>query len=245
VLTEIVGQNFAADGMLYASSQASGGLYMVDPATALARMVGIVDVELHGGDVTFDGAGRLWLWTNIGAGAGLYQLDPATAGASAFELHPNLDFAGLSALGHSNLLYGVHPPSDLLYEFDATTGFTGRTALLNLAGARYDYKRGDMDSPYCVDDAACDDGIACTEDICSPGGCRSRPSTACVQEELCPCDGPWRNHGEYVSCVARAGAHLRAGRRSLVSEAARSSCGRKGPAPGPASETRPRRRTQR
>ncbi len=241
VVTEIVGLNFDTDGMLYATSQASGGLYVVDPATGTARHVGTVDVEVHGGDVTFDAGRRLWLWTNIGAGSGLYQLDASTAAASAFELHANLDLAGLTALGHSNLLYGAHPPSDRLYEFDADTGFTGRTVLMTLDGGRFDHKRGDLDSPYCADDAACDDGIPCTEDVCTPGGCRRRVASACVLEEICPCDGPWRNHGEYVSCVARAGGQIRAGRRSLVSEAARSSCGRNGTDPGPSAAPRPRR----
>lgn len=48
--------------------------------------------------------------------------------------------------------------------------------------------------------------------------------------ESCPCSGPtseraWKNHGEYVSCVAKATrGRLNAG--SIVSTAARSSCGK-------------------
>lgn len=51
--------------------------------------------------------------------------------------------------------------------------------------------------------------------------------------EVCPCDGPWKNHGEYVSCVAHEtnrlvgeGALTHGERAELVSTAAKSSCGK-------------------
>jgi len=50
---------------------------------------------------------------------------------------------------------------------------------------------------------------------------------------LCPCDGPWNNHGEYVSCVAHAttdmvqqGTMTSSERSVIVSTAAQSSCGK-------------------
>jgi hypothetical protein len=61
----------------------------------------------------------------------------------------------------------------------------------------------------------------------------------CSIDQLVPCDGPasggtWRNHGQYVSAVARVAQqfvaqHLitRAEKGQIVSEAARSDCGRK------------------
>ena len=30
----------------------------------------------------------------------------------------------------------------------------------------------------------------------------------CAPPPECPCDGPWLNHGEYVSCVAKSVARL-------------------------------------
>jgi hypothetical protein len=51
----------------------------------------------------------------------------------------------------------------------------------------------------------------------------------------CPCDGEWRNHGQYVRCVVRTAARLyrendvpRACGRNTRSCAARSTCGRQG-----------------
>jgi hypothetical protein len=179
IIGEIVGLNFRDDGLLYATSQEDGGLYVVDPETAAATLVGVVDLEIHGGDVTVDGEGRIWAWTNIGAGTGLYELDPVTAAASAFELHPGLGLAGLAALAHTNLMYGAHPPGDVLYEIDSTLGMTGNTVSLTLDGARFNHKRGDLDSPFCIDDPACADDNACTDDTCSPGGCRSAEIPDC------------------------------------------------------------------
>jgi hypothetical protein len=59
---------------------------------------------------------------------------------------------------------------------------------------------------------------------------------AAALAEACPCDGGeagWKNHGKYVSCVARFRASLRRGRcladaarRKMVPCAARSTCGK-------------------
>jgi hypothetical protein len=59
-------------------------------------------------------------------------------------------------------------------------------------------------------------------------------ATGCSIEQLCPCDNAWSNHGKYVSCVSHAaedfvaaGLMSTAQKDSVVSAAARSSCGRK------------------
>ena len=62
----------------------------------------------------------------------------------------------------------------------------------------------------------------------------------CSIAQLCPCDGPrgttvgWKNHGKYVSCVAKsAGSFVDQGLLSaaekdeIVSQAAESECGAK------------------
>ena len=53
-------------------------------------------------------------------------------------------------------------------------------------------------------------------------------------DQACPCAGPWKNHGQYVSCVAgTAELYLKAGviteevKDAIVSDAAKSSCGKK------------------
>lgn len=219
-VVEIVGLTFDRDGRLFASSQQDSGIYLVDPATAQATLVGTSGVEIHGGDITTDDQDRMWLWTNLGASTGRYLVNPFTAAATSFDLHPGLDFAGMAALGHGPLLYGASPLDDKLYESDASTGFTGNAPALNYLGAPFDHKRGDMDSPWCEGDLACDDADACTVDTCSPGGCQyadtrfadadgdgvadcadACPVTAggdpvdgagCSIADRCPCSGPGR-----------------------------------------------------
>ena len=56
----------------------------------------------------------------------------------------------------------------------------------------------------------------------------------CALAQLCPCDGAWRNHGKYVSCVAHtsedflaAGLITEVEKDTIVSTAGMSSCGAK------------------
>jgi hypothetical protein len=58
----------------------------------------------------------------------------------------------------------------------------------------------------------------------------------CSIEQLCPCDGPWKNHGEYVKCVEgvasvflQEGRITEAQRRGIVEGAASSGCGKQPP----------------
>jgi len=55
----------------------------------------------------------------------------------------------------------------------------------------------------------------------------------CSIAQLCPCDGPWQNHAEYVRCVVhhawefyRQNLITAAERRSILHEAVMSDCGR-------------------
>jgi hypothetical protein len=60
--------------------------------------------------------------------------------------------------------------------------------------------------------------------------------TGCSVAQICLCDGPWNNHGEYVSCVAHVthdfvAAHLmsRAERATIQRAAGRANCGKTKP----------------
>jgi hypothetical protein len=94
---------------------------------------------------------------------------------------------------------------------------------------------------------ACDsdidaDGIPNTSDICgtTPLNAVVEPSIGCSLHELCPCEGPrgttelWRNHGKYVSCIAKTsesfvaqGLISEATKDNIVSVAAHTACGTK------------------
>src|SRR5262249_60289416 len=88
-LVGVVGLTYRSDGVLYGVSEDTDSLYVIDPATAEALLVGPSHIDLHGGDITFDGDGNLWDWTNIGASSGLYRLDPATGQATLQDSGPH------------------------------------------------------------------------------------------------------------------------------------------------------------
>jgi len=107
--------------------------------------------------------------------------------ASAYELHPGVDLAGLAALKHGNIAYGASAGSNRLHTMDLMGGFT--SVVMTLGGQLFDHARGDLDSPYCDDHASCDDGDPCTSDSCSPGGCVHTETAGCCEADLECADG--------------------------------------------------------
>ncbi len=169
---ELTGLSFRNTAALYAISQETDGLYIVDTATAAATLVGTSNANLYGGDLTFDSQDRLWVWVNPngGAGTGLYQMDPETAQATR-TASDSTNMSGLAAIGHSDQMYGSDPPANRLWDVLPVTGRTGTYEILTLDGSVFDHKRGDLDSPYCEDDSVCEDSNPCTVNRCGPGGC--------------------------------------------------------------------------
>ena len=182
IVPEVVGFNFRQNGTLYAVSQETDGLYAIDPATAVAQFIGTLDFNAHGGDLAFDDGGRLWSWTNQGPGGGMHGVDPDTAEAAPFDLRESPLFSGMAGLGHGNTLYAVSAQDNRLHTLDASFGLTGISVPLTINGYSFDHVRGDLDSPFCADTAACDDGNACTTDLCLPGGCARTFLTECCGE---------------------------------------------------------------
>ena len=84
--------------------------------------------------------------------------------------------------------------------------------------------------PLDADNDIDQDGVCGDVDNC-PSLPNPDQTQGCVSA-LCPCNAPWKNHGEYVSCVAhattdlvKAGQMTHAERSLIVSTAAQSSCG--------------------
>jgi hypothetical protein len=78
-----------------------------------------------------------------------------------------------------------------------------------------------------------DDGVPDGEDVCH-GTPQDAPinGEGCSVHDICPCSHPWKNHGEYVSCVAKtsqdfvkAGLITKDERKDYVAEAAKQECG--------------------
>lgn len=79
------------------------------------------------------------------------------------------------------------------------------------------------------------DGVADDHDQCAdtPAGA-TVDGTGCSLDQLVPCDGNWRNHGQYVSAMVKEGQRFRdeglidsSELGSIVAAAAMSSCGQK------------------
>jgi len=99
---------------------------------------------------------------------------------------------------------------------------------------------GDSEGDACDTDDD-NDGVADISDIC-PASSTGEPvdaGTGCTLLQLCPCEGargsskPWRNHGKYVSCVAKStkvfvnqGLITETEKGAIVSDAAESNCGK-------------------
>lgn len=171
VLGGISAVTFAPDGWLSAVSQTTEGYYRIDPSTAEAWLVGPTGYDHHGGDIACDPSGVFLTWSNVGANSGLFTLDPLSGSVSGFARQPNVTLSGIAAVGHGGLLYGADVDADLFRLYDPLYGATGATLPMTWLGAGYDHKRGDLDSPWCANDAACSDGNGCTIDVCGPGGC--------------------------------------------------------------------------
>ncbi len=95
---------------------------------------------------------------------------------------------------------------------------------------------GDFCSSTCNYEDLDGDGVIDIDDECldTPGGEIVDPDNGCSINDLCPCEGGWKNHGKYVSCVAKSaenflyqGLITEAEKDAIVSEAAHTSCGKK------------------
>ena len=178
IATSFTGLSFRPDGWLYGHSQVSDSVFRIDIQSAQAELVGPAGLDLYGGDLTFAGGDQLWLWNNLDGAEGLYSVDPQTGHATPYELHPALDLAGLAGFGHGSLLYGASAATDRVYPLDLAAGL-GTGVLMLLGGLHFDHHRGDLDSPYCDDEASCTDSSVCTVDSCTPGGCRHEAIPGC------------------------------------------------------------------
>jgi hypothetical protein len=93
------------------------------------------------------------------------------------------------------------------------------------------------------------DGVPEHQDQCPD----TPPSTVvdaagCSIGQLCPCDEPWRNHGQYLRCVIqtalrfyREGLITRAEAHAIIHDAACSDCGKPPRRPRPHPSVRPRK----
>lgn len=222
---EISGLTFRNDGVMYGISQSTNGLYVIDPATAAATLVGTSNVDLYGGDLTFDALDRLSVWVNPGqtSSPGLYRMDPATAQTTLVDADPT-GLAGLAAIGHTTVLYGASPATDRLHTVDPVVGMTSTSVPLTLYDSPFQYTRGDVDSPFCESDASCDDANPCTTNRCTPGGCVFLALDGTCDGVDDDCDGLFDEDYAPLATNCGVGACASSGVTSCVNGSVQDSC---------------------
>ncbi|HEU0009225.1 MAG TPA: thrombospondin type 3 repeat-containing protein [Verrucomicrobiae bacterium] len=180
--------------------------YRIDLPAILGDYFGVIDEQM-----TFDpfGGGHLLVLGTLDCGPTATNLPPATGG---FDSLPRCLQEGSICLPDDVL------PSLLAGNWVASfyQPFSGQ------------YAQGDI-LPVDTDGDNVPDYLdACPE---TPSGALVN-TNGCSIEQLAPCAGPWKSHGEYVNRVkevtsdfARAGLITEAQRRALLNQAAQSGCG--------------------
>jgi len=109
---------------------------------------------------------------------------------------------------------------EIAVAFEEDFGWGGLTRLRIVA----EYESADSDG----------DGVMDDKDTCpaTPAG-EAVNASGCSVSGLCPCEKPWKNHGQYVSCVTKTSQEFikanlisKEAGESLVSKAAKSTCGK-------------------
>ncbi|HET9299950.1 MAG TPA: hypothetical protein VFO11_08395, partial [Candidatus Polarisedimenticolaceae bacterium] len=203
---------FRGNGELYGVGEDHDVLYLIDPETASAMVIGPLTVDLGGGctatpldvtggDLAFDALDRLWMWNNNLPRKGLWEVNPANGCAiQRSSCASSRNMSGLTVADHTSpspLFRAPSPNDERLYRVvpgACPVNNESTSVLLRLNGVQFNHDRGDADSPYCLSDLACADSDACTTDHCSPGGCQYDPvscddGNACTDETCDPQTG--------------------------------------------------------
>ncbi|MCI0746033.1 MAG: CHRD domain-containing protein [Verrucomicrobia subdivision 3 bacterium] len=170
-----------------------------------------------------------------------YGVESQSFGTRTAEIRgpaaPGINAPVLFSLRLSNCVAPLPPP----YPFGECR-FGGRTNLSDLeieyllAGLLYisaQSEAGELRGQILPVDSD-SDGVPDFRDVCpdtAPGD--SVTAEGCSVEQLCPCAGPWRNHGEYVTCVKAVALNLLLEERisaeeyvEIISASAKSDCGK-------------------
>jgi len=156
-----------------------------------------------------------------GSGVGFFAVSPT--GSLLWSYKTNGMFTA-SALTREGILY-VGSAAGSFYAFRANAGLGDDPWPM----FQRDLRRTGAVPPLDADG----DGVPNDRDQCpaTPSGTVVN-AQGCSIAQLCPCDGNWQNHGEYVRCVIehawdfyRAGLIDGAKRKAIVAAAARSDCG--------------------
>jgi YVTN family beta-propeller protein len=187
-----------------------------------------------------------YLWTtnlNDSGGSDIVRFDMADASYDRYPAAIGSWFNGSGLTYLNGYVWATDPATDKLLKVDPVDG----SEVAQIVVGKRPFSPGDM-SGYeaarlgfitLVPPDLDDDGVPDDQDLCpdtasgaiiDANGC----SGAQLIDLACPCDDTWRNHGQYVSCVAqetktqiKAGLITPAEKYAFVTAAARSTCGKR------------------
>lgn len=165
IVPGIVCAAFSRDGVLYVASEMTDSLYIVDPATAIATLIGEIRntatgalVDIVGADMVFTADNSLYFWTNMAADSprGLYKLtlpDPIPGTIDGIFIGETMRvdpsefffFTGMAvrANGLGDLI-GSNKNHDDMMLYSKTDASLIATLPMYLNGSPFDHEFGDM-----------------------------------------------------------------------------------------------------
>lgn len=187
-----------------------------------------------------------YLWTtnrNDSGGSDIVRFDMTDASYERYPASIGSWFNGSGLTYLNGYVWATDPATDKLLKIDPVDG----SEVAQIVVGEHPFSPGDMsgykaarlgfitlEPPDSDDDGVPDDQDLCPNtasgSIIDANGC----SGAQLIDLACPCDDSWRNHGQFVSCIAhetknqiKADLITQDEKDAFVSAAARSTCGKK------------------
>ncbi len=147
----IVLAGFAPDGALWAASQDTNDLYIVDTSGPSVTNMGDTGIDLQGADIAFAADGTLYIWTASSVDEGLYRVDDPAMDTTAVPVDSSTigtHDATITGLAIRNAGTGDLVASDrddnAIVVIDRTDGSIVDSFPMKLNGQDYSYDYGDM-----------------------------------------------------------------------------------------------------
>jgi hypothetical protein len=228
-------------------------LFLVSALASLPAWAGTATLNIYALAHSYNAGAGAGLDTGIDLMAGdrlTINVDPLDAWSAGSECRTS-NAGGLTAGNPYGCIYPYYTSAHGSFPFGALVGRIGSGSFF-LVGTAYDEtvtnsgrlylyywdsythdNSGFITATVTFTSDSDGDGIDDADDACPGTGAGDLVDTnGCSIEDLCPCNNDWRNHGAYVSCVDYATHDFvkkdlisNRERGSIVSAAARSSCG--------------------
>ena len=149
----IVLAGYSPSGTLWAASQDTDELYIVDPSGPSVTSQGDTGIDLSGADLVFSSDGTMYIWTANTDADGLYKVDDPSSDPTAVPVDSNnigekderITGLAIRDAGTGNLV-GSDRDNNEIVVIDRTDGSIVDSFAMTLDGEPYPYDFGDMTS---------------------------------------------------------------------------------------------------